>query len=350
MIVGVLLAGGVLLGMTALAVDVGLLYAEREELQSGADAAAMAVALDCARRRPACSTAGVRTTAERLATENARDGFADALTVCGRDGRGPLTRCPSAGGTNLVDCLGVRSTAGTNYVEVRTTTQTDDGTLLPPAFAHAVVPGYEGTTVGACARVAWGVPRAAGLGVTISACEWRGATADGTRYAPAPPAVVRESDGFEQVLLLRDPRTGGSCPGGPAGWDRPGVFGWLDVNGLCRLTTVPDWYWGDAGSPSLTCRNALSAAVGRITMIPVYDVTFGNGVNTLYRLYGIAAFVVTGFRVPGRTADSTVTGDPPCGTGESCVSGYFVEAVLDWTDDVDDGLPPLGAVAVKTIA
>ena len=34
MIVGVLLAGGVLLGMTALVVDIGQLYAEREELQS----------------------------------------------------------------------------------------------------------------------------------------------------------------------------------------------------------------------------------------------------------------------------------------------------------------------------
>src|SRR5690606_25022436 len=36
-LVAVLLAGNVLLGMAALALDVGLYYVEREELQSGAD-------------------------------------------------------------------------------------------------------------------------------------------------------------------------------------------------------------------------------------------------------------------------------------------------------------------------
>src|ERR1043165_3858879 len=46
--VAILLGGGVLLGFAALVVDVGQLYAEREELQSGADAAALAVAKACA--------------------------------------------------------------------------------------------------------------------------------------------------------------------------------------------------------------------------------------------------------------------------------------------------------------
>jgi hypothetical protein len=161
---------------------------------------------------------------------------------------------------------------------------------------------------------------------------------------------VRESDGFEQVLLLREPGGSGVCPSGPSGWDRPGVFGWLDTDSSCRLSTVPDWYQGDPGSPSLACRNALSAAVGRVTLIPVYDLVLRGGRNTLYRLYGVAAFVVTGFRVPSRTVDSIITGDPPCGPDDSCVSGYFVEAVVDWTDDVDNGLPALGAVTVKTIA
>jgi hypothetical protein len=292
----------------------------------------------------------VLTAAESMATENARDGLANALTVCGQDGSGPLAACPGTTAENLTNCLDVRSTAGLRFVEVRTSTQTEGGTLLPPAFAQAVTPGYDGTTVGACARVAWGVPRTGGLGLTISACEWRDATANGTRYAPAPPAVVTEADGFEQVLLLREPGGPSSCPGGPSGWDRPGVFGWVDSNAACRLPSVPLWYQGDPGSPSLTCRNALSAAVDQVRLIPVYDITQDSGSNTLYRLYGIAAFVVTGFRVPGRTADSIITGDPPCGAGQSCISGYFVDLVLDWTDNTDGGLPFLGATAVKTIA
>ena len=48
MIVAVVLAGGVLLGMAALTVDVGLIHAERRELQNGADAGALAVAQQCA--------------------------------------------------------------------------------------------------------------------------------------------------------------------------------------------------------------------------------------------------------------------------------------------------------------
>jgi Flp pilus assembly protein TadG len=42
-LVGMLLATGVLLGMAALTVDVGMLYQERAELQNGADAASIAV-------------------------------------------------------------------------------------------------------------------------------------------------------------------------------------------------------------------------------------------------------------------------------------------------------------------
>jgi hypothetical protein len=287
-----------------------------------------------------------------MATANARDGYADAPTVCGRDGGGPLNSCPGAGTENLADCLDVRSTAGLNYVEVRTATQTADGTLLPPAFAAAVAPGYAGTRVGACARVAWAVPRAADLAFTISACEWRQATDNGTDYAPAPPATVREEDGYEQVLLFRTPGGGGGCPAGPSGWDRPGVFGWMEgATGSCAMPFVPPLYLGDA-APSNACRDALASAREdrRVLFVPVYDVVFGIGAFTTYRLYGMAAFVVTGFQIQSAREDSTITGRRPCGPGQTCVSGYFVDVVADLTGPVDDDLPYLGLVAVRTIA
>jgi hypothetical protein len=82
----------------------------------------------------------------------------------------------------------------------------------------------------------------------------------------------------------------------------------------------------------------------------VYDVASGTGSNVVYRLYGMVAFVVTGFRIPSRTRDSIITGGPPCGPGDSCVSGYFVDVVADLTGPVDDDLPYLGLVTVKTIA
>ena len=73
--VAILLAGGVLLGFLALVVDVGQLYVEREELQTGADAAVLAVAKACATAAPACSSSSaVRALAQSYADANSADG------------------------------------------------------------------------------------------------------------------------------------------------------------------------------------------------------------------------------------------------------------------------------------
>src|SRR5690349_8936465 len=106
-IVAILLAGGVLLGMTALVVDVGQLYAEREELQSGADAAAMSVALDCAQRGNTtrsneCTAAP--STVGGYADRNAKDGASAIVRVCGSDSR--LAPCSYSPKGNLTDCIG----------------------------------------------------------------------------------------------------------------------------------------------------------------------------------------------------------------------------------------------------
>jgi Flp pilus assembly protein TadG len=358
-IVAALLAGGVLLGMTAIVVDVGQLYAEREELQSGADAAAMAVAVDCATGADECTTGGVRITAADRAADNARDGFADAASVCGEDGTGPLGRCTNTTVDSLVDCLDVVDETGLKYVEVRTSTRTSgNSTLLPPTFAGALVPGYQGSTVGACSRVAWGVPRGGVLGFTISACEWLEATEDGESYAPAPPASVTEADGYERSVIFRDPGGGGgsSCPSGPAGWDAPGLFGWTDdTNGQCRTSVFFAIYRGDTGSdvPSgSNCDDVLRDARTNRTVlaVPIYKTVWRAFGSRWYELHGVAAFVVTGYRLPGLpVARSTIDNDLPCGNGQTCVSGYFVDAVLDWSDDIDSDLPYLGAMAYKTI-
>ena len=82
----------VLLGMGALVIDVGQLYAERRELQNGADAAALAVAQDCAGGDCRDET----TTAGTYADDNAHDGKAAVDEVCGS---GPgLTPCATPAG------------------------------------------------------------------------------------------------------------------------------------------------------------------------------------------------------------------------------------------------------------
>ncbi len=69
-----------LIGMAAFAIDVGALYGERRELQSGADAGALAVAEDCALGKP-CTTGTANTTAGTYASSNANDGAAGIESV-----------------------------------------------------------------------------------------------------------------------------------------------------------------------------------------------------------------------------------------------------------------------------
>ncbi len=84
-LVAVLIGGGVLTGMGALVIGVGQLYAERAQLQNGADAAALAVARSCATGTCTPGSAGA------FANANAKDGVAAVNLVCGS---GSLGNCP----------------------------------------------------------------------------------------------------------------------------------------------------------------------------------------------------------------------------------------------------------------
>ena len=153
--VAIMLGLGVLLPVSALVVDVGSIYLESEELQSGADAAAMAVAKACSAGQ--CRTAdllGQRAAATTAAGDNARDGRTAVTELCGRWGSLPACSTPT---TNLSACTGAVPSG--DYVEVRVATETTDGgTLLPPSFARSFVGNgsYQGTQVSSCARVAAG--------------------------------------------------------------------------------------------------------------------------------------------------------------------------------------------------
>jgi Flp pilus assembly protein TadG len=349
-IVAVVLGAGVLLGMATVVVDVGRLYAEREQLQSGADAAAWAVAEGCARAPDTCDAQ--LATASRYADDNAADGAAAVSEICGR---GPgLVECATTA-DNRTSCLGVRP-ADVSYVEVRTTTRLPDGaTLLPPAFAGALAGGaYEGTEVAACARVAWGPPRrATGFGVTFSACEWYLLTDGGVTLWPAPPAAVPES--AEEIVFLKD-STSTSCGAGPPGYDGPGGFGWLDdPDDTCTATVeAGGTFGGDTGSSvSHPCRTALSAARTNrsVVLLPIYesvDEEDDHGSRLTYHLAGFTSFVITGFYLSGSFSETSwLTNRTPCGGSERCLSGYFTRGLAAETGEI--GGPDLGTSIVSLV-
>lgn len=364
-IVAVLLGGGVLLGMGALTVDVGQLHAERRELQSGADAAAFAVAQGCIKSTTGCdSSVAQGGTAAQYADANARDGLAGITLVCGV---GPaLAACP-AEPANLTACKSwpvpsVPSSA--KYVQVRTRTLTQGGqTVLPPSFARALAGNatYQGATVGACSRVAWGpAANVNSIATTFSGCEWLQATDNGTNFAPSPPYAPSPWPppglaGYERIVKLKNKNAGlGNCPAGPPGYDAPGAFGWLnDTNGGCSTTITNGTYSANPGNAADSCGAALAqltaaGAAGKPTVVylPVYANVVSQGNNTTYTLLGFAAFVVTGYHVPGDTGKSWLTHKDPCGPPDTCISGYFTQALVKSTGTIGSG-PDLGADVVQ---
>ncbi len=341
-LVTILLASGVLLGMGALVIDVGNLYAERGQLQSGADAAAFKVAQDCALDSSACTPGNAAADAAGYANANASDGVSGVSVVCGRGGS--LNSCP-APAAGLVDCVNPAPGTG-NYVEVRTQTQQSDGTtVLPPAFAQSLVSGYSGSTVQACARAAWGPPASARLSITQSICEWNGYTNNGASFPN--PAVDR-------VIRLRGSSGVGTCqPGG--GPTIPEGYSWLrDTSGTCRtpVSVGGSYRIRTNNSPSSACRSLLNALrdSGEPVLMPIYDQVTGSGSGTRFRIMGIAAFVVTGWNLPGFVSSSTLTGTDYCDTAAlrgTCIYGYYTQTLVPGTATI--GGPELGANVVALI-
>jgi hypothetical protein len=350
-----------ILGLGAIVLDTGQLYAERRELQNGADGAALSVVLDCGSAAGCAST--IAADAAAKANQNANDGAATVASpsgpaICGSGGG--LNPCNPVSGLGDWDCRPIPSAAlSANYVQVRTQTRVNGGgSLLPPSFARILpgMGGYNGSTVRACARASWGGPSSltTGISVTMSSCEWNQATSGGSNLAPPPPYPPNPSTTYEQVLKLHT-TVAGTCPGGGAsGSDRPGAFGWLnDANGDCSSNV--DMATGTVGTDpgnniSQACQTAFDAAMSPpypVMYIPVYNSAVANGSNTTYTVRGFAAFVVTGARLPGFNRPSWLYPSNPerCTGSDKCIYGFFTQGLVPTAGTV--GGPVMGVTVVQ---
>jgi Flp pilus assembly protein TadG len=287
-----------LLGFAAIAVDVGALYAERARLQVAADAAALAVAQDCA--RGACG--------DMVATASAM--------VSANDGR--------AGAAPPV--------LSSNPLRVTVNGRT------PVKHWFAPVIGFDSTAVSASATVAWGAPGAgtAVLPLTFSICSFSQQVGGLSSSTP------------RTVLFTKTDGTG--CTG-PSGNAVPGGFAYLDTDpGKCQATSARN-----QRSPSSTgnsvpsaCSGAdFSAWLGKVVLLPLYDDAGATGNNAWYHVYAYAAFKLTGYYLG---SNSYRTSPPPCGGNDRCVAGYFVRYV-DLSERftyTSDG-PTLGASVLRLI-
>src|SRR6266704_615800 len=292
-LVAILMGGGVLLGMGAVVVDVGQLYSERAQLQNGADAGALAVAKTCA--RGSCSAA----VAPQYANKNSADGTSNVDLVCGT---GTLGACPASTG-KIYDCP------------------------APPPIA------------------------ASGVAMTFSACEWDQATNNGTLFAPPPPYPPNPlpSPSFDRVLKLHTTSTNGGCPTEPAGADGPGLFGWTDdPNGNCTTPIINGTFGGSTGtSISQPCQQIISADQQNKTLIfmPVYVSVTSPGNTAVYTLKGFAAFVITGYHLPGFRASDWLNPANDCTGSDKCINGYFTQGLVPNPGTI--GGPNLGAEVIQ---
>jgi len=353
-IVAILLAGGVLMGMLALSVDVGQLYAERRQLQNGADASVLAVAQDCAKGTSCDTTTSASSVAGQYANANANDAVSRVTSLCGR-GHASLVPCnpPSA---SIYDCPAL-PTSPTPFVEVQTSTLTSGGsTLLPPTFAKLLLgnSGYQGKTVTACAQAAWGPPTSitSTLPVTISLCEWQRYTGSGTNYAPPPPYTGFPSS-YEAALYLHNTSGATNCPAGPSGSDLPGGFGWLDSSNCTANLDANSWVNDNTGvSINSDCKGVIRGLVGTVVFIPIYDATNGlTGSNGSYHIDKFAAFYLTGYALPAAQpgkVSSIATGTAYCKGSDKCLYGWFTTGTVPSDGGIGTG-PSKGANTVQLV-
>lgn len=275
-----------LLGFVAIAVDIGVIYSERSQLQSGADAAAIATAQKCGKDANSeyCSTTS--SLAGSLANQNALDGMSS------------------------VHSISLDKTART--VTVQTTAKETGGVDNSVSLFFADILGIPTKEVAARANAAWGSPQAGrtAFPLAFSICQ-----------------VKDNIGGSLQLLQEHGKNANTDCNYGPSGAAVAGGFGWLTQDtGACGGTI--DLALSEGGSdPGNNAPGNCSAVLTKwasditagkevIVLLPVFNKVTGTGAGAVYGLVSFAAFKVTGWKFSGnsglpyefRSEKSTTTG------------------------------------------
>lgn len=354
-IVAILLT--VLVGIAAFVVDIGDVLWERRMLQNSADAAALAVAIDCAQGD--CLT--YETTADSYAGQNNfRGAFVESVT--GPDGGAPTF----AGGEVTV--------------VARTGDATEEGRLRQ--WFSAVLGANEGLATGASATATWGVPDLVDNAspLTISICAWYRLT--GIDHWPPSDDAIAALPTFEeartqvqagdlgQTVYYKDPSPSAQKP--PEDWEcyappgfyndldsgekLPGAFGWLE-SANCQVSVTTDEE-GDQWAPSepgnsagnqTKCVKDIRLDDPPVAVFPIFvGEAEGNG-KPDFQIVAPAAFYLTGFRLSGGGSPQSWSVDgglAPCSNPTNCIRGFFVQK-LDAGNPTDNVSFGLTSVALK---
>jgi hypothetical protein len=98
--------------------------------------------------------------------------------------------------------------------------------------------------------------------------------------------------------------------------------------------------------PSACSTTDFSQWIGQTVLLPLFDQSGLSGTNAWYRVYGYAAFKLTGYFLGGQYT----AGSKPCGGNDRCIAGYFVRFVdLSERFTYTNTGPDLGADILRLI-
>jgi hypothetical protein len=272
-----------LLGFTAIAVDVGMLYAERTQLRSGADGAALAIAQKCSRNLSDVDCSMTSPMASSLANSNANDGLSNIKTTA----------------------LDKTNRSVTVTVGAQEAGRTPNQVSL--FFARSL--GINTAEVAASSTAKWGTPSKGPiiLPLAIAYCKLNIPTG-GTA-------------GAEQVLEQSVNGCGGI----------PGGFGWIQTSSTkCSITATAGvsttsgiWFTSDTGAsaPTVCTADDFTQMNNQTVLLPLYDVATGTGSSGKYYVKGFAAFHITGYHF------ASISWTAGAKVDNKTIRGYFVKFV-----------------------
>lgn len=233
-----------LMGFGALAIDLGGIYAEHQQLQNGADAAALAIAESCAYGE-------CHDTADLFAKANKLDGDATGEVV-GEIGESSVT------------------------VQASSVRQNWFGEII----------GIPTTALQAKATASWGWPSGgATMPLAFSWCAFYSAT--GGWDDQGQPL----SDTVTAIHMIEH-----SCTP-PAHNEVGGGFGWLQGVNCLSNVTAGEWVQSDPGNDgSTSCKDFdWTTLHDKTVLVPIFEEVTGTGSNAMYKIKGLAAFTITGY-------------------------------------------------------
>lgn len=310
-----------LLGMAALAVDVGAMYSEKAQLQNGADFSALTIADDCA--NGACGD--YMATGNELANGNANDSSSGIVSITFPD---------------------------SNTVRVETNAREAGSGDDHFSLFFARVLGIDTANITAVAEASWGPPGdGSTLPWTVSECVFRKYLTTSQRNQLDTTGDFT-GDPTATHILLRYDENAPDYPGcATQNGYQPGGFGWLEtVDGCSADIDLDATVEGQPGNHFPTdpeCDDILATIMEQPALVPLFDTATDGGENTNYTLVGFAAFQVTGYKFGGPSVTHLDPAAPSCTGNCRGLQGFFARFVsLEEYSIAPGGGPNFGATVV----